>query len=59
MFTGSPAACAEGGDHALQQDLRVGILVGGIGVGELVADVGQAGGAEEGVADGVGQGVCI
>jgi hypothetical protein len=43
----------------LEEELRVDVLVGGIGVGKKVADVGEAGGAEEGVADRVGEAVGV
>jgi len=39
--------------------LGVGVLPARIGVGEEVADVGQRGGAEEGVAEGVGERVGV
>ena len=53
------AAIPQGGYGELEQDLGIDVLVGRIGVGEKVPDVGQGGGAKECVADGVGKGVGI
>lgn len=40
-------------DYATQESAGVGALVGGVGVGEMVAYVAKGGGSEEGVAKGV------
>ena len=53
------AAFAEGGADALEQDLRIDVFEGRIGVGEKMTDVGQGGGAEKGVADGMGERVGV
>jgi hypothetical protein len=52
-----PAACAQLGRYALEQDLRVDVFEGRIGVGEKMADVGEGGGTEQRVANRVGQAV--
>src|SRR5690606_31451780 len=56
---GCPAVLGEGCDDALQEDLGIRVLERGIGVGELVADIGQARCAEQGVTNGMSQRVGI
>ena len=47
------SAVAQQRDDVAQEHARVGTGVGGVGVGEEVADVAEGGGAEQGVAEGV------
>lgn len=54
-----PAAGGEIGGDVGEEFLGIDAAVGGVGIRKMVTDVGQAGGAEEGVADGVGEGVGI
>src|SRR5690606_28778886 len=55
----APAAGGEFLADAHEEFLRVDVLVGGVRVRKKMTDVGQAGGAEQGVANGVGEAVGV
>ena len=53
------SARGEFGHDAAEKDLGVDVAEGRIGVGEKMPDVGESGGAEQGVTDGVGEAVGV
>ena len=53
------ALLAHDARHVGEQDEGVGVLVGGIGVGEELADVARAQRAEDGVGEGMGEDVSV
>ena len=52
------AGCEEGAD-GFEDFQAADVLDGGVGVGEVVSDVGFAGSAQEGVGDGVGEDIGV